>query len=64
MLFPLMPYESYRLMADDDVQALVAYMDTLPPVRNPLPKTEIPFPSVHADRKHSRADHLSRPVAR
>ncbi len=45
VLFPLMPYESYRRMADDDVQALVAYMNTLPPVRNPLPKTEIPFPT-------------------
>jgi mono/diheme cytochrome c family protein len=43
-LFPEMPYESYRLMADDDVQALVAYMNSLPPVRNPLPKTEIAFP--------------------
>jgi len=44
-LFPLMPYESYRLMADSDVEALVAYMNTLPAVRNPLPKTEITFPA-------------------
>ena len=29
-------------MSDQDVQALVAYMDQLPPVRNPLPKTELP----------------------
>jgi hypothetical protein len=44
-LYPLMPYESYRRMADDDVEALVAYLNTLPPVKNPLPKTEIPFPT-------------------
>jgi mono/diheme cytochrome c family protein len=40
-LYPLMPYESYRIMADEDVQALVAYMNSLPPVRNPLPQTEL-----------------------
>ena len=41
-LHPTMPYPSYRYMSDQDVQALVAYMDQLPPVRNPLPKTELP----------------------
>jgi cytochrome c5 len=43
-LFPMMPYGNYRKMSDDDVQALVAYMDTLAPVRNPLPKTALNFP--------------------
>lgn len=43
-LFPMMPYPSYRYMSDEDVQALVAYLDTLAPVRNPLPKTKIDFP--------------------
>jgi len=41
-LDPTMPYPSYRYMSDQDVQSLVAYMDQLPPVRNPLPKTELP----------------------
>jgi hypothetical protein len=44
-LYPLMPYESYRLMGDEDLQALVAYLNSLPPVRNPLPQTEIYFPA-------------------
>ena len=28
-------------MSDEDVYALVAYMNSLPPVRNPLPGTSI-----------------------
>lgn len=44
-LFPLMPYSNYRSMSDEDVQALVAYMNTLPPVRNSLPRTSINFPT-------------------
>lgn len=43
-LFPMMPYEYYRHMSDSDVQALVAYMNTLPPIRNPLPPTKLDFP--------------------
>ncbi len=44
VLFPMMPYEFYRHMSDEDVMALVAYMDTLTPIRNPLPPTKISFP--------------------
>jgi mono/diheme cytochrome c family protein len=40
-LHPNMPYPAYRYMSDQDVQSLVAYMDTLPAVRNALPKTEL-----------------------
>jgi mono/diheme cytochrome c family protein len=43
-LFPLMPYTGYRKMSDQDVESLVAYMNTLPPVKNPLPQTQISFP--------------------
>lgn len=43
-LFPMMPYPGYRHMSDDDVRALVAYMDSLPPIRNPLPVTKLNFP--------------------
>ncbi len=43
-LFPMMPYQGFRYMSDDDVQCLVAYLNTLPPVRNVLPKTELPLP--------------------
>jgi mono/diheme cytochrome c family protein len=43
-LFPMMPYQGFREMSDDDVQALVAYLDALPPLRNPLPATALKFP--------------------
>jgi hypothetical protein len=42
-LFPLMPYTGYRYMSDEDSQALVAYLNTLPPVRNYVPRSNITF---------------------
>jgi mono/diheme cytochrome c family protein len=42
-LFPMMPYEHFRHMADDDVEALVAYLNTLSPVRNTVQRTELPL---------------------
>jgi len=44
MLFPMMPYPGYRKMSDEDVQSLVAFLNTLSAVPNPLPKTEVKFP--------------------
>ncbi len=43
-LFPMMPYTEYRRMSDSDVQSLVAYLNTLEPVKNQLPTTEVRFP--------------------
>jgi mono/diheme cytochrome c family protein len=43
-LFPMMPYPGYRNMSDEDVQAIVAYMDSLPPIHNALPVTKLDFP--------------------
>jgi mono/diheme cytochrome c family protein len=43
-LFPMMPYTEYRRMSDDDVQAVVAFLNSMPPVRNPLPVTQLKFP--------------------
>jgi mono/diheme cytochrome c family protein len=43
-LFPMMPYHGLANMSDNDVQALVAYMNTLPAIRNPLPRTRLDFP--------------------
>lgn len=43
-LFPMMPYGSYRQMSDEDVYALVAFLNSLPPVRNELPRTVLNFP--------------------
>lgn len=43
-LFPMMPYAFYRNMSDEDVYALVAYLNSLRPVRNPRPPTKLSFP--------------------
>ena len=42
-LFPEMPYAGFRNMSDEDVEAVVAYLDSLPPVKNLLPKTKLDF---------------------
>ena len=43
-LFPIMPYEKYRHMSDEDLASVIVYLRTLPPVRNPLPPSKVPFP--------------------
>jgi hypothetical protein len=43
-LFALMPYDVYRRIPDEDVAAIVVYLRSLPPIRNPMPKTALPFP--------------------
>lgn len=44
-LFPMMPYLNYRReMSDEDLASVVVYFRSLPPVRNPLPPTEMIFP--------------------
>ncbi len=43
-LFPMMPYEGFRHLPDEDLASIVVYLRSLPAVRNPLPKTEIIFP--------------------
>jgi hypothetical protein len=45
MLFPLMPYPGYRYLSATDVQALVAFMNTLPAIRNYVPRSSITFPA-------------------
>jgi mono/diheme cytochrome c family protein len=43
-LFPMMPYEGFRNLPDEDLASVIVFLRSLPPVRNPLPKTEIIFP--------------------
>ncbi len=44
-LLPVMPYEAYSGMAEEDLKALIAYLRTLNPVRKETPKLQswIPF---------------------
>ena len=43
-LFPMMPYQMYRHLPDEDLASIIVFLRSLPPVRNPLPKTAIIFP--------------------
>lgn len=44
-LYPAMPYTSYTLITDEDIQALYTYfMKGVQPVDEPSPATDLPFP--------------------
>jgi len=43
-LFPMMPYENYRKMSDEDLASVVVYVRALPPIHRELPRTEVIFP--------------------
>jgi mono/diheme cytochrome c family protein len=43
-LFPLMPYEEYSRMSDEDAWAIVAYLRSMPAVRYEAPPTHLDFP--------------------
>jgi mono/diheme cytochrome c family protein len=43
-LFPMMPYEDFRHLSDEDLASIIVYIRSLPPVHNELPKPQIPFP--------------------
>jgi len=43
-LFPLMPYQFFHKMSDEDVYSVVAYLNSLTPVKNAVPRTDLDFP--------------------
>ncbi|MEP7273039.1 MAG: c-type cytochrome [Acidobacteriota bacterium] len=43
-LFPIMPYQNYSNLSDEDLGSLVVYLRTIPPVKNAVPESEIIFP--------------------
>ena len=43
-LFPMMPYPVYRSLAEEDVEAIVAYLRTLTPIEHEVPRSELNFP--------------------
>lgn len=43
-LFPMMPYESFRQMSDEDARSVVAYVRTLKPIRHVVAKRQLDFP--------------------
>ena len=60
-LFPLMPYQNFRELSDEDVASLVVYLRSVPAVHHELPKTEIIFPVKYLIR--SVPEPLTSPVA-
>ncbi|MGH7491117.1 MAG: c-type cytochrome [bacterium] len=43
-LFPFMPYPIYSRLSEEDARAIVAYLRTLPPIPNEVPRTKLNFP--------------------
>jgi mono/diheme cytochrome c family protein len=42
-LFPVMPYQHFRSMSDEDLASVVVYLRSILPVRNPQPQTRLVF---------------------
>jgi hypothetical protein len=42
-LFPVMPYEHFRRLSDEDLASIVVLLRSLPPVQSDLPPNKIPF---------------------
>lgn len=49
-IFNLMPYPQYRVLSDEDVKSIIVYLRSIPPIKNPLSMTKLPFP-VTVDMK-------------
>ena len=43
-LFPMMPYQHYRYMSDEDAKSVVVYLRTVKPIHHVIPPNEIAFP--------------------
>ena len=43
-LFPLMPYPNYARLDKEDIYSIIAYIRTLKPIENNIPKSEPAFP--------------------
>lgn len=49
-LFPIMPYPRFGRMAKDDVEAMVAYLRTIPAIQNTVPAHTFTFPMQFVTR--------------
>jgi hypothetical protein len=43
-LFPVMPYQDFAKMTDEDIASVVVYIRTVPPVKNRVPERKLVFP--------------------
>ena len=60
-LFPMMPYQFFRKMSDEDLASIVVYLRSIPAVHHVLPKTEIIFPVKYLIR--SQPEPVTQPVS-
>jgi mono/diheme cytochrome c family protein len=60
-LFPMMPYQVFRKMSDEDLASIVVYLRSLPALHSQVPKTEVSFPVKYLIR--SAPEPLLAPVA-
>lgn len=44
VLFPLMPYNNFRNMSQEDLYSIIAYIRTLKPIKNEIPESSVDFP--------------------
>ena len=59
-IFPIMPYELYRHLSDDDVESVVVYLRSVAPVQNQLPQMKVNFPVNYLVR--SAPEPVTQPV--
>lgn len=43
-LFPMMPYDAYKNLSDEDLASVVVYVRSVPAVHNPVPPMQVKFP--------------------
>lgn len=43
-LAPMMPYLYFRYMDENDIKSIIAYIRTLPPIKNQIPERKLNFP--------------------
>jgi mono/diheme cytochrome c family protein len=60
-LFPVMPYEHFRHLSDEDVASIVVFLRSLPSVHSELPPAKIPF--LFARLIQAAPQPLTEPVA-
>jgi hypothetical protein len=63
-LFPLMAYNRFGKMSSDDILSIIAYLRSLKPIPNAVPKTELDFPVSLLNKLSPKlAEHQPLPMA-
>ncbi|HEY4179479.1 MAG TPA: c-type cytochrome [Kofleriaceae bacterium] len=55
-LYPIMPYLKYNRLTDDDTKALVAFLRTVKPIENVVPKNDLKMPKPPATKPTNAPD--------